>query len=192
MPHSSTVTFLTYWRGLQPSPDRAPMRDRFDPARLKSLIPQMIMISGHDNGYRFRLSGGFVVALHGYELKDTVFPTLFRSPFLNTVRTSLAMAVRRQQPLILRLSAPWQARRAEDADLFRNETVGLEVCLCPLANNDGVVDRLVGIYQTLPPMPKFPHGTFGRYTLVSSRLYEQRLPRAAHLRLVASHGRRIA
>lgn len=193
MPHSSTVSFLSYWRGLQPSPERAPSRDRFDPGRLKSLIPQMMMLSTGDPACRFRLSGGFLVALHGYELKDTSFLSLFRSPFINTVRTALGMAIRRQQPVILHLSAPWQPNRSTEADLSRNETVSIEVCLCPITNRDGAVDRLVGIYQTLSPMPRNPRGTVGRYTLVSSRLYDHhRFVRAAHLRLVASDGRRIA
>lgn len=196
MPHSSTVAFVSYWRGLQSSPDRAPARERFDPARLKSLIPQMIMISTADSGYRFRLSGGFLVALHGYELKDTSLLSLFRSPFLNTVKTAVIMAVRREQPLILTASAPWQAHRAargDGGDPSRNETVTFEICLCPMASRDGVVDRLVGLYQTLSPMPANPRGTVGRYTLMSSRLYEHhRFVRPAHLRLVASDGRRIA
>ncbi len=193
MPHSSTVSFLSYWRGLQPSPDRAPARDRFDPARLKGLIPQMMMVSTADAHYRFRLSGGFLVALHGYELKDTSFLGLFRSPFVNPMRTAMAMCVRRQQPLILRLVAPWRPKRSTDEDVSRNETVQVEVCLCPMTNADGLVDRLVGICQTLSPPPRNPHGTVGRYTLVSARLYEpHRALRAAHLRLVASDGRRIA
>ena len=205
MPHSSTVSFISYWRGLQPSPEKAPTRDRFDPARLKSLIPQMMMISTADQSYRFRLSGGFLVAFHGYELKDRSLLSLFRSPFTNTVKPAMGTSLRREQPLILTLSAPWQpfpsgraddaqpAQSTQDRDLSRNETVSFEICLCPIANRDGVIDRFVGIYQTLSPMPQNPHGAVGRYTLMSARLYEHhRLVRAAHLRLVASEGRRIA
>ena len=204
MPHSSTVSFLSYWRGLQTSPERAPSRDRFDPARLKSLIPQMIMISTTEPAYRFRLSGGFLVALHGYELKEASFMGLFRSPFHDTVEAAIQMSLRRQQPLILTVTAPWQTfvsmkedgRTGDDdspAQLSQSETVSFEICLCPMLNRDGQVDRLVGIYQTLSPMPKNPHGTIGRYTLMASRLHEQqRHIRAAHLRLVASEGRRIA
>ena len=197
MPHSSTVSFLSYWRGLQTTPDRAPLRDRFDPARLKSLIPQMIMISTADTAYRFRLSGGFLVALHGYELKESSFMGLFRSPFHDTLETAVQMCLRHQQPLILTVTAPWQTFQSPEdggpAALSQNETVSFEICLCPMLNREGQVDRLVGIYQTLSPMPRNPHGTVGRYTLMASRLHEQqRHIRAAHLRLVASEGRRIA
>ena len=192
MPHSSTVSFLSYWRGLQTHADKAPSRDRFDPARLKSLIPQMIMVSAQDPAYRFRLSGGFLVALHGYELKETSFLSLFRSPFTDTVRTAIQMCLRREQPLILTVSAPWTPFGESDP-ASQSETVMIEICLCPMMNRDGAVDRVVGIYQTLTPAPKNTRGTVGRYNLISSRLFEpHRRVGAAHLRLVALEGRNIA
>ncbi len=197
MPHSSTVSFLSYWRGLQTSPDRAPARSAFDPANLKSLIPQMMMISDAGSGHRFRLSGGFLVAFHGYELKDTQFLGLFRSPFADTVQTALILSRRRQQPLILNVSAPWLARDGatgfSDDMASRNETVSFEICLCPMTNREGIVDRFVGIYQTLSAPPANPIGSVGKYTLATSRLYEPRRSiRPAHLQVVAAGGKRIA
>jgi hypothetical protein len=197
VPHSSTVSFLSYWRGLQDSPDRAPPRERFDPVHLKSLVPQMLMISTVDPAYRFRLSGGFLVAFHGFELRGSSFTSLFRAPFARTLETALRMGQTRQQPLILKLSAPWLSRdlayAGEDIPLSQSETVSFEICLCPMLNRDEEVDRFVGIYQTLTPMPSNPHGAIGRYTLDSARIFEHhRLVRAAHLRLVAMEGRRIA
>ncbi len=197
MPHSSTVSFLSYWRGLQDAPDRAPPRERFDPVHLKSLVPQLLMISCIDPAYRFRLSGGFLVAFHGFELRGSAFTGLFRTPFVKTVETALLMAQRHQQPLILKLSAPWLAREAvragEDIPLSQSETVRFEICLCPMLNRDGEVDRFVGIYQTLTSMPINPYGAIGLYTLDSARLFEHhRLVRAAHLRLVTVEGQRVA
>lgn len=197
MPHSSTVSFLSYWRGLQDSPDRAPPRERFDPVRLKSLVPQMLMISCVDPAYHFRLSGGFLVAFHGFELRGASFTGLFRAPFARPLETALRMGQIHQQPLVLKLSAPWLSRDAiragEDIPLSHSETVSFEILLCPMQNQEGEVDRFVGIYQTLTPMPANPHGVIGLYTLDSARIFEHhRLVRAAHLRLVAADGRRIA
>jgi len=197
LPHSSTVSFLSYWRSLQIDPEKAPLREQFDPACLKTLIPQMMMVSTTDHSYRFRLSGGFLRALHGYELKDTSFTALFRPPFINPVTTALALGHRHEQPLILSLSAPWQTSHPEmspeEAALFQNETVHFEICLCPMMNAYGKVDRLVGIYQTLSAMPQNPNGVLGTYSLTASRLYApEQNTRAAHLRLVSSEGQRIA
>ncbi|WP_155847965.1 PAS domain-containing protein [Asticcacaulis benevestitus] len=197
MPHSSTVSLLSYWRGLQASPDKAPSRDSFDPARLKSLIPQMIMISTAQPGHRFRLSGGFLRSLHGYELKDTSFLALFCPAFVDTIVTALGISRRREQPIVLTLSAPWKTQNTdmepEDADLFQTETVTFEICLCPMVNRYGKVDRMVGIYQTTCAAPRNPNGWLGQYTLVASKLYAPDADiKAAHLRLIASEGRRIA
>jgi hypothetical protein len=194
MAHSGTVTFLSYWRGLQTRPDQAPARERFDPAALKSLIPQLIMLSGDDHVHRFRLAGGFVSTFHGYELKDTAFPALFRSPYIDTVHTALVMSRRREQPLLLTLSAPWRSfDTVEDDEASHSETVSFEVCLCPLRGLSGQADRFVGVYQTTSAPPRNPRGAIGRYNLVSSRLYEpNRGAGAAHLRLVVDEGKRIA
>jgi len=197
VPHSSTVTFLNYWRGLQTHPDKAPLREHFDPARLKPLIPQMMMVSATDHHHRFRLSGGFLRGLHGYELKDTAFPTLFRRASASSLTTALMLARRREQPVLLSLCAPWKTSHPEmspeELALFQTETVGFEICLCPMMNGYGKVDRLVGLYQTLSAMPYNPNGVLGRYTLDSSRLIEpEPTAKGAHLRLIASEGRRLA
>lgn len=194
MAHSGTLTFLSYWRGLQPSPVQAPSREHFDPAALKSLIPQLIMLSGEDAAHRFRLAGGFVNAFHGYELKATAFPALFRSPFIDTVHAALIMSRRREQPLLLSLSAPWRSFDTIEEDAAsQTDTVTFEVCLCPLRGPSGQADRFVGVYQTTSVPPKNPRGAIGRYALESSRLYEpNRGAAAAHLRLVVDEGKRIA
>ena len=197
MPHSSTISFISYWRGLQDAPDIAPLRERFDPACLKHLVPQMLMLSTHEDRLNFRLSGGFLVAFHGQELKGQSFLDRFRSPFLTTVQSAIGLAARRQQPLVLTLSAPWEAAKNRlpdmDEDLFQSETVQFEVCLCPMLNAKGDVDRLVGIYQTLSPSPRNLKGRVGPYTLMSARIYEHHhLPRPGHLRLIAVEGRLIA
>lgn len=194
MAHSSTVSFLSYWRGLQSSPDKAPPRAAFDPAHLKGLIPQMIMISDAEAGHRFRLSGGFVVAFHGHELKDSAFLDLFQKPFVDTAQTALLLARRREQPLVFSLSAQWHGLDLSgDGETSHNDTIQFEICLCPMSNREGRVDRFVGIYQTLSAPPRNPYGRIGDYTLVSSRLHEPRRSlKAGHLQLVAAEGKRIA
>lgn len=197
MPHSSTVSFLSYWRSLQTDPGKAPLREQFDPARLKTLIPQMMMVSTTDHSHRFRLAGGFLRALHGRELKDTSFTALFQASFVGRVTTALMLSRRQAQPVILSLSAPWQTSHPEmspeEAALFQNETVRFEICLCPMLNAYGKVDRLVGIYQTLSAMPQNPNGVLGRYTLDAVRLCPpEESPQPAHLRLIARDGRLIA
>lgn len=139
MSHSSTVSFLSYWRALQQgaaqnSPQRrenselsrlAPLRADFDPVHLKDLMPQMMMIATGGNDYRFRLTGGFLVALHGSGLKATPFTRLFAPAHEDQLKLALNMAAHRHQPLILSVSA----------STSRNETVRMDIALAPCATD---------------------------------------------------------
>ncbi|MGA9658780.1 MAG: PAS domain-containing protein, partial [Asticcacaulis sp.] len=212
LPHSSTVSFLSYWRGLQIRPDKAPSREHFDPTHLKSLMPQMVMLSTTSAGltdqqgvnHSFRVAGDYLYGLHGIELKNKAFTTLFHSRFTDTVLTALVLARRREQALILTVSAPWivqnQNMTPDEAYLFQNETLRFEICLCPVTNAYGKVDRMVGIYQNLNALSQNAPGKLGRYKLEATRLYEPErmdnapavVVRPTRLQLVAVEGRRIA
>ena len=197
MSHSSTVSFLSYWRALQQgaaqnSPLRredcelsrlAPLRADFDPVHLKDLMPQMMMIATAGNDYRFRLTGGFLVALHGSGLKATQFTRLFAPAHEDQLKLALNMAAHRHQPLILNVSAATS----------RNETVRMDIALAPLRNGSGEVDRMVGLYQPKGPIPFLRRATVTAMTLHTVKLYDpERLPRESHLRLVSVKGQLIA
>lgn len=196
MPQSSTVRFISYWRGLQRDPLKAPSRAVFDPARLKPMISQMIMLSSSDNGHRFRLSGGFLTALHGKDLKESAFAALFRDPFREPLRAALRAAQNRQQPLVLNITAPWYPKSQFDEvklELSHSETLSVEICLCPLIGPEGRLDRFVGIYQTYGQPPSTTRGSLGDYSLLSSKIMEPKCNTvAAHLRLVSIEGQLIA
>jgi hypothetical protein len=200
VPQSSTVTFLSYWRGLQHDPQKAPARASFDPGRLKPLIPQMIMLSATEDGYPFRLSGGFLNILHARDLKERAFIAYFRTQFQRPVRAALRMAQQKQQPLVLTIATPWCAKITADADdttvsyaVSHNETLYIEICLCPLTGPDGQLDRFVGIYQTYGRPPSSTRGKIETYSLLSSKIMQpQSHTVAAHLRLVSVGGQHIA
>jgi hypothetical protein len=199
--HSSTLSFLSYWRALQQGAAQnstqklstrrdeteisraAPLRADFDPVQLKDLMPQMMMIATAGNDYRFRLTGGFLVALHGAGLKTTPFTKLFAPAHEEQLKVALNLAAHRQQPLILTASATTSG----------NETVRLDIAIAPLRNASGEVDRLVGLYQPKGPIPFLRRATVTAMTLHTVRLYDpERLPRESHLRLVSVKGQLIA
>lgn len=195
MTHSSTLAFMDYWRSLRVGNDLAPLRQRFDPVRLKPLMPQMLMLSAEPR-HRFRLSGGLIGAMHGGDLKDRVFLDLYRTACHDSVAASLALACRRGQPVLLTQSAPWRARFAPTSDetgLFRDEVIDFEICLCPLSTPEGRIDRLVGLFQPLSRLPQPLQGRLAAWRLDSARLHDghgaQRVP---HLQLITLEGKRIA
>lgn len=190
MPHSNTVTFLSYWRGLQPSDHQAPLRGAFNPARLKPMIANMMMIGCDEEGYRFRLAGGFLKGLHAKDLKDHAFLTLFLRQYNNPLKAALTRAQETAQPLVLRVFADWEP--LTDKGQASTEVVQLEILLCPLCGPDGTIDRFVGHYQTLGVPPRSIFGQVGAFNLKSVRLLEaNQRPVAPYLKLVAFQGSTI-
>lgn len=189
MLHSGTIGFLNYWQSLQISPDHAPERARFDPAQLKPIVRQMIMLSATEKGLPFRLAGEFSGQLHGRDLKNTAFLSLFRDTFHIPLLAAMRQSLRSARPLVLKVESEWTRPHAP----IRPEAVSLEISLCPLMASDGRVDRFVGMYQTTSAQPRTQGGQLGPLRLTSSRLIEPlRTVRPAHLQLISLEGRRIA
>ncbi|MDC7685249.1 PAS domain-containing protein [Asticcacaulis sp. BYS171W] len=194
MAHNSTAQFLTAWRGLQDTPQKAPARDAFDPTRMKTLMPQMLMLAAGDHrtgGFNFRLAGGFIEQLHGPGLKGSDFTALFAPAFQAPLIVALTSARHREQPLLLCVTTE-----------VGDDLLSAEILLTPLRNQDGLIDRFVGLYQPLGPQPdafrleahydtNLPRA--GRLSLKSARLQTADAPAfPAHLRLVSIEGRLIA
>ncbi|ESQ78458.1 PAS domain-containing protein [Asticcacaulis sp. YBE204] len=192
MAHNSTIQFIDAWRALQETPQKAPARDAFDPTRMKSLMPQMLMLAAGDRngGFTFRLAGGFIEQLHGGGLKGRDFTAMFAPAFQAPLIVALTSARHREQPLLLCVTASVGA-----------ETISAEILLTPLRNSAGLIDRFVGLYQPLgsPPdafrLEAFYEGVprAGLLSLKSARLQTADTPALpAHLRLVSIEGRLIA
>jgi hypothetical protein len=160
MAQNSTDVFLGYWRALQTDAGQAPTRNTFDPAVLKPLVSQMLMIGSGRTQYRFRLSGGYLVNLHGHELKDVSLLSLFHVACHQGLRTSLMLALRQERPLIL--SAKGRTSRAEEFTL--------DILLAPLREKNGDVERMVGLYVPTSDMPHMTGQKVERFNLMQSQI----------------------
>jgi hypothetical protein len=189
MAQNSTDVFLGYWRALQTDAGQAPLRKIFDPASLKPMVSQMLMIGGGATQYRFRLSGGFLVNLHGQELRDVSILSLFHPSCHQGLRTSLMLALRQERPLIL--SAKCRTSRYEEFTL--------DILLAPLREPTGEAERMVGLYVPTSDVPKMTGQKIERFNLMQSQTLsadEMPEPRPNGTkdfpRLVSVEGRQIA
>lgn len=189
MAQNSTDAFLGYWRALQTAAHEAPLRRRFDPASLKPLVSQMLMTGTGRTQYRFRLSGGYLVRLHGRELRDLSLLSLFHATYHQALRTSLMLAQRQERPLILSIKG----------HTSRHEDFTLDILLAPLREENGEVERMVGLYVPTSDMPQMTGQTIERFGLMSSQiLSEDEMPdyrpqgSGSGLRLISVEGQLIA
>src|SRR5690606_25602079 len=101
------LAFINYWQSLQISPDHAPARAGFDPAQLKPVVGQMIMLSATEKGLPFRLAGEFATRLHGRDLRQAPFTSLFRETFHFPLLAALRQSLRGARPLVLTVDSEW-------------------------------------------------------------------------------------
>jgi hypothetical protein len=183
---ADTDLFLRHWRDIKTKAREAPNRRDFDPAKLKSCLPSLMMLEQTGPDYVFRLSGGSLVHLHGRELRGESFISLFTKSSQIEISACLQASMVRQIPLNLSVQA----------HTSKGKSISLTITLAPLCNDYGVTDRLVGLYEAKEELPVLINQKIMVLNLISSHLLrhvevEMTDYIGAPLRLVASHGQRL-
>jgi hypothetical protein len=135
--HSNTQSMIEHWRALRGGAP-APAREAIDPADLAEILTQVFLIGRGSPALPFRLAGGLLTDLHGRSLRGEDFLEVWGGPSRATVRDAVASAVRDREPVIIYADAA-----------AAGGVLNLEIFLAPLAGPEGVLDRLLGLYQPL-------------------------------------------
>lgn len=143
MSHSSTELLIDYWQN-RISNGRAPARSTINPMDFPTLLPQVFMLGRLGPGdYAFRLAGGLLRDLHGHDLRQTSFARLWTENARLPVQTALERARRDVEPVHFQATA-----------LAGEHRMALEILALPIANEKGVVDRMLGLYQPKSPVAR--------------------------------------
>ena len=178
MAHSSTEVLIDYWQARM-SDGQAPSRASINPVDFPTLLPQVFILGRKGPGeYGFRLVGGLVGDLHGRDLRDVGFSSLWAQSARLPLQTEMERL--RRRPAASRIAARMEAGV---------HTLDLEIALMPLANAAGEVDRFLGIYQPRQPVARLRGQNADRLQLLS--LGGGGDVEAPHIRLAAVGGRRI-
>ncbi|CAN5233085.1 PAS domain-containing protein [soil metagenome] len=141
MSHSSTERLIDYWRSRK-GEALAPARADIDPTDFPTLLPQVFILGRVGPGdYVFRLAGGLLGELHGRDLRNVGFSSLWVHSDRIGVQTTLENARYTGEPAVLTVMAK-----------AGPQAVTLEVLLAPLTNPKGEVDRFLGLYQPVTPL----------------------------------------
>ena len=141
MHHSKTDGLLAYWRGISRD-GLVPARTDLDPMAFRELLPQVFMLGRVAAGdYRFRLVGSAVDELHGTLKRGDAALPMWSEDDRVQVKAMLEAITRRCEPVVVTALA--------EAGPF---SLTLEILFAPIANHDGDVDRLLGLYQPLAPI----------------------------------------
>lgn len=180
MLHSNTERLIDYWRARKA--DRlSPSRSAIDPADFTELLPQVFMLGRPEPGrHLFRLTGEVVSGLHGRDLRQTEFLSLWSPTDRPRLAAALEASRRTAEPVI----AAAEGRSREGG------AVRLELMLAPLRADAAPIDRFLGLYQPLSSLEALRDRPVVELGLVRLESYGER-PAAPPLRLAALNGQLI-
>ena len=144
MSHSNTQRLTDYWRRRR-TEGLAPLRCNVDPCEFADLLPQVFILGRQAAGrYGFRLSGGLLEDLHGYDLRGAEFLSLWASVDRPNLQAAIESALRRGHAIVV-----------ESKGLtIEGFSARFEILLAPMISNTGQVDRLLGLYQPVSPLQR--------------------------------------
>jgi hypothetical protein len=182
MSHTNTNRMIGYWDARK-GDAHAPARASIDPAEFSDVITQTFIIGRTRAGvYPFRLAGGLLEDLHRRTLLGSDFMGLWAGGDRPKVQTAIESALNRGEALVA--IALGRSLRGQEAKL--------EIILAPLADSNGRVDRLLGLYQPVSPLFKLQNEPIERLFLQSIAFSDADLDVPSPLRIAAVDGRRIA
>jgi hypothetical protein len=179
--HSNTELLIGYWR-TRKGAGTVPARAAISPADIVAILPQIFILGHTSQGpFTVRLSGGFIVDLHGRELRGEDFVSLWAPAAREALQLALEAAHRHTDPLVIVAEASSASGSSR-----------MELMVAPLRGAGGEVDRLIGLYQPLTPIAALASEPTEPLRLRGVVGASASGKRPTPLRLAAVHGRQIA
>ena len=139
MRHRNSLTLLTYWNARRQS-EPAPRRTEILPEDLGGLLSHLFLLRRMDSDHHiFQLAGTGLCRMHRREFQDQNFLSLWDGHDRIHMRALLEGA----------LAVPGPARAVAEAVSLDSSVQEVEVTLLPLRGPEGVLDRVLGLYQPL-------------------------------------------
>lgn len=139
MRHTNTKALYEYWNTRRLG-RTAPARADIAPRDLSGLLAHLFLLRRMDADHHvFRLAGSALCQMHKREFKDQNFLSLWRGHDRAHMSALLEGA----------LSAPAPATALVEAQSIDGRAVEVEIAILPLKGPEGLVDRVLGLYQPL-------------------------------------------
>lgn len=139
MRHINTKALYEYWNTRRLG-RTAPARADIAPKDLSGLLAHLFLLRRMDADHHvFRLAGSALCQMHKREFKDQNFLSLWRGHDRVHMSALIEGA----------LNAPAPASALAEAQSIDGRSVEIEIALLPLKGPEGLVDRVLGLYQPL-------------------------------------------
>ncbi len=139
MRHAQSRALQTYWQTLRLG-SAAPQRNDVEPQDIASLLGNVFILRRIDPQHHvFRLAGTHLCQLYQREFRDQNFLSLWRGHDAHHIQTLLESSLAGVSPASV-------IARATTMDMLQ---LPLEISFFPLRGPEGMVDRVLGLFQPL-------------------------------------------
>ncbi len=199
MKHRNSHLLVGYWSRIRHGRD-VPDQTDIDPRAIKRMLSQLFILEASDPARAtFRLAGTWLCDRFGFELRGTSFAGTWDAHSRNAIALLLKQSLATKQPVCI-------SSIGSTADCAMVE---VETLLAPLRFGAGAPARFVGMVQLLGDSGALAGRPIAFQRLVGSKLIQEdepgahlpppappavslrSLPKAPHLRLVASRDRPV-
>jgi hypothetical protein len=173
MRHAQSETLLAYWRARRLG-GAAPHRADIEPADIANLLGHIFILRRVDpQHHTFRLAGTELCDLYQREFRDQNFLSLWRGHDVTHIQSLLESTLAGVSPASV-------VARAFTLDLHQ---LPVEISFLPLRGPEGMVDRVLGLFQPLDDVTQLRGQPLIRMGLKEIRppaLHQHLFPAALH------------
>lgn len=179
MKHKTIHTLFDYWNAIRAGRP-APLRSEIQPGEIRSILPNVFILEREkDESYRFRLAGTGLCSIYGMEFRNHNLLSMWQGECVASLRNTLDEVTRNAAVSVIEYTASTSAEREAT----------FEMILMPLAQENGVITRVLGAAVPIDELPWIGDHLLSRQWIDRLQLLDpDRMPKREH---VAEPARRL-
>jgi len=143
MKHKTISALFDYWNAKRAGRP-APMRSEINPGEIRSILPNVFILEREsDTCFRFRLAGTGLCGIYGMEFRNHNLLSMWQEDCLDTLRNALDEVTRNAAVSVVEYTASTNEHREAT----------FEMILLPLAQDNGVITRIIGAAVPVDDLP---------------------------------------
>ncbi len=171
MKHKTIHALFDYWNVMRAGRP-APLRSEINPGDIRHILPHVFILEReNDKSFRFRLAGTGLCSVYGMEFRNHNLLSMWQEDCLDTLRNALDEVTRNAAVSIVEYTASTNEHREAT----------FEMILLPLAQNNGVITRVIGAAVPIDDFPWIGDHLLARQWIDRLQILDpDRMPKREH------------
>lgn len=171
MKHKTIHALFDYWNMMRAGRP-APLRGEINPGDIRQILPHVFILEReNDKSFRFRLAGTGLCSVYGMEFRNHNLLSMWQEDCLDTLSNALDEVTRNAAVSIVEYTASTNEHREAT----------FEMILLPLAQNNGVITRVIGAAVPIDDFPWIGDHLLSRQWIDRLQILDpDRMPKREH------------